>query len=449
MTPFEKIQAYSKAVCAQMRWKKAHPIITEEIENHLIDQRNAYMADGADEAAATDKAITQMGDPVTVGAQLDRTHRPKPQWGLMAIAIVFLVSGITFQFIMQWGSGYRWMVNLFIAEIIGLAIFSGLCFSNFTWIGRYSKIIVSFLVVLFCLGFVFVRPNILSANANAVLLVFPVGFAGIVYSLRNKGYRGIILSICTLSVLMIIPILAQARWLRSECILVVLSSLAVLCVAIAKRWFGVKPIKGLIVVAIPATVALILLTVFIISDSSRLEWFLGAFNSSYKTLNPETAGWQLKAMLSGSKFIGHGTMPDGTNNGSGYGIWTILTSLIYQFGWISVIPIISLFIIFIVISLRLCPRQKSTLALYLSISATMVLSLEFIGYVIFNLGFYVLPSISLPLICQPGNYVFYANMALIGMMLSVFRTGHVIKDNNLLAAHRLIPFQNGKLIFSK
>lgn len=327
-------------------------------------------------------------------------------------------------------------------------IFSGLCFSNFTWIGRYSKIIVSFLVVLFCLGFVFVRPNILSANANAVLLVFPAGFAGMVYSLRNKGYRGIILSICTLSVLMIIPILAQARWLRSECILVVLSSLAVLCVAIAKRWFGVKPIKGLIVVAIPATVALILLTVFIISDSSRLEWFLGAFNSSYKTLNPETAGWQLKAMLSGSKFIGHGTMPDGTNNGSGYGIWTILTSLIYQFGWISVIPIISLFIIFIVISLRLCLRQKSTLALYLSISATMVLSLEFIGYVIFNLGFYVLPSISLPLICQPGDYVFYANMALIGMMLSVFRTGHVIKDNNLLVAHRLIPFQNGKLSFS-
>ena len=123
MTPFEKIQAYSKAVCAQMRWKKAHAVITEEIENHLIDQRNAYMADGADEAAATDKAITQMGDPVTVGAQLDRTHRPKPQWGLMAIAIVFLVSGITFQFIMQWGSGYRWMVNLFIAEIIGLAYF--------------------------------------------------------------------------------------------------------------------------------------------------------------------------------------------------------------------------------------------------------------------------------------------------------------------------------------
>ncbi len=449
MTPFEKIHAYSKTVCGQMRWKKAHAVVAEEIENHLIDQRNAYMADGADEAAATDKALKQMGDPVTVGAQLDRTHRPKPQWGMLGFISLFLLLGIAFQFVFYWGSGYRWMLNLFITEGIGLAIFTGFYFSNFTWVGRYSKIIVSILVVLFCLGFVLERPNILSMYSDAVLLVFPVGFAGMTYSLKGKGYWGILLLIAALAVVLLVPVIARARWLRAECIMVTLSSLALLCVAIAKRWFGVKPLKGLMVVVIPSAIAVILLAVFITSDSSRLEWFLSAFNPSYKTLNPESWGWEIKASLAGSQFIGHGVMPDGTYRGAGYGIWTLLTSLIFHFGWISIIPIISLFTLFIVISLRLCLKQKNALALFLSISATTIISFEFIGYVFFNLGFYVLPSVSLPLISQLGDYVFYANMILIGMMLSVFRTGHVIRDNNLLSAHRLVSFHNGRLSFSK
>ncbi len=70
MQPFEKIREYSEKVCAQVIWKKACPAIMEEIENHLTDQRDSYMAGGTDEDAATDLAIAQMGDPAMIGAQL-------------------------------------------------------------------------------------------------------------------------------------------------------------------------------------------------------------------------------------------------------------------------------------------------------------------------------------------------------------------------------------------
>ena len=84
MLPVNKIHEFSKIVCGQIRWKRAHPVIMEEIENHIVDQRDAYIANGADETEATANAITQMGDPVDIGNQFDRTHRPKPQWGMIS-----------------------------------------------------------------------------------------------------------------------------------------------------------------------------------------------------------------------------------------------------------------------------------------------------------------------------------------------------------------------------
>lgn len=63
-----KINEYLKIVCEQIRWKKAHGVISEEIENHIIDQKNAFINEGLDEEAAIDKAILDMGDPVVVGS---------------------------------------------------------------------------------------------------------------------------------------------------------------------------------------------------------------------------------------------------------------------------------------------------------------------------------------------------------------------------------------------
>ncbi len=138
MTPFEKIQAYSKAVCGQIRWKKAHAVVSEEIENHLVDQRNAYMADGADEAAATDKALTQMGDPVAVGTELDRTHRPRPQWGMLTLTAMLLVIGLLIRVFLI-SSNEQWLAPSVISMIIGLGLMAAAYFMDFTLIGKHPK----------------------------------------------------------------------------------------------------------------------------------------------------------------------------------------------------------------------------------------------------------------------------------------------------------------------
>ena len=43
MQQINKIKQYTHSVCEQIRWKKAHSVISEEIENHIIDQRDTFM----------------------------------------------------------------------------------------------------------------------------------------------------------------------------------------------------------------------------------------------------------------------------------------------------------------------------------------------------------------------------------------------------------------------
>ena len=86
-----KITEYLETVRLQIRWKKAQSPVLEEINNHIIDQKDAFVSDGLNEEEATDKAIAEMGDPIVVGEQLDRTHRPR----LIGLGIgILLVLGI-------------------------------------------------------------------------------------------------------------------------------------------------------------------------------------------------------------------------------------------------------------------------------------------------------------------------------------------------------------------
>ena len=54
----DRIEAFIEAVAAEIRWKKARPVLTEELRTHLLDQRDAYAAQGmAEDEAQAAKAL--------------------------------------------------------------------------------------------------------------------------------------------------------------------------------------------------------------------------------------------------------------------------------------------------------------------------------------------------------------------------------------------------------
>ena len=89
----ETIREYLDTVQEQIRWKRARPVVARELEQHLTDQRDAFLEEGNPPETAERLAVEEMGDPVTVGTELDRVHRPKPQWGLLAATLILALLG--------------------------------------------------------------------------------------------------------------------------------------------------------------------------------------------------------------------------------------------------------------------------------------------------------------------------------------------------------------------
>ena len=68
---------YIQTVTEQIRCKRALPLVTKELEGHIEDQKSDYMKAGMNVEEAEEAAVLEMGDPVEVGVEMDRIHRPK------------------------------------------------------------------------------------------------------------------------------------------------------------------------------------------------------------------------------------------------------------------------------------------------------------------------------------------------------------------------------------
>ena len=67
---------YIQTVTEQIRCKRALPLVTKELEGHIEDQKSDYMKAGMNVEEAEEAAVLEMGDPVEVGVEMDRIHRP-------------------------------------------------------------------------------------------------------------------------------------------------------------------------------------------------------------------------------------------------------------------------------------------------------------------------------------------------------------------------------------
>jgi cell division protein FtsW (lipid II flippase) len=449
-----KTTEYLEAVRQQIRWKRAQSHVLEEINNHITDQKNAFVSEGLNEEAATDKAITEMGDPIVVGEQLDRAHRPKPDWPLLVITATMLLLGLAIQFFV--GPNIFNGAGMFEKQIVwaGIAILVMFAayFVDFTIIGKYPK------VVFFALCAITIACNLFTGRVKGqsiytiyLLLLFPTAFAGFVYRMRNKGYSGLILC----GAAFIIP--ASLSWIvPSVTVLFLLcaSCLIILTAAVEKGWFNVRKLFAMLIMYIPT--AAVLSTPFFMMRgeeyvSHRMQVML---NPSLDPTGYGYIGTVIQRFLSHSQFIGEG-LPL-----SGYGEYAasqllpaantdfLLTYLIYRFGWIVLIGIIAIFSAFIMRAIILSKKQKSVLGFLVSLAIISTFAVQCTVYIASNLGFMLLSPLSLPLISYGGRAL-VTNMCLIGFLLSVYRTGNLVRDKAGVAvakSSRFIQYDNGQII---
>ena len=90
-------QEYLKSLTEQIRTKRARTMVAEEVEAHIEDQKQDFMAHGLGEEEAESMAVVEMGDPVEAGVKLDRVHRPKMEWTVLMAILIISIMGLILQ----------------------------------------------------------------------------------------------------------------------------------------------------------------------------------------------------------------------------------------------------------------------------------------------------------------------------------------------------------------
>lgn len=446
----DTIRGYLDAVAEQIRWRRARPVVTWELERHLEDQRDAFAAEGHEDAEAM--AVAEMGDPVSVGAELDRMHRPKPQWGLLALAILLALAGTVLRVWLtaDWDVYYM-DINPYraaLAFLLGCGALLVGYFLDYGWLGRRgSWVYLGTLVVSILLLILPHRmPDGVHYSLRCATLLYPLTYAFWVYSRRKKKWPGLLAAMAG-----VLPLLWFCQYAPSLFgAFLLLSTGAVLLLAAAwYNWFGIGRWKTLWVTAAcagAAGIGVILYTLRYTYTSTQLA----------AALHPEQfldgAGYhafQIRNAVSGAKWLGQGSWnpaapyPLTVSGSSGD---TFLTTLIYRLGWLPFLIVVLSFAALAVWILLRCLRQSSQLGKAVVLAALLPLCLQALFSIAWNLGLTLLSS-PFPFITSNINTVLA--MFLIGLCLSVFREERIARDSVDACNKVRLPKYRIKIVIQK
>lgn len=428
----ETIQVYLQTVADQIRWKRARPVVTLELQRHLEDQRDAFAAEGNAPEEAERLAVEEMGDPVAVGAELDRIHRPKPQWGLLALTMLLALAGgfLRVWLTAGWDDGYLAVdpVRTLAAVSLGTACLLGAYFLDYSFLGRYAREVYIAAISAGLLS-LWLSPKVNNASyyTRYVALCYPVIYAVWLYACRGKSWKGLFLAIAGG-----VP-LALVCWRAPSVLglfLLLVSGLILLLAAARMDWFGIGKLST---AAVPLGIALLTA----LGGYGLLRRGYGASRIAV-LLHPETDpkgyGYQAlmtRAILACSRWMGEGGIPSMSRYERivpNVDHELLPLTIIFKLGWLPYLLLLLVLAALLAWLLFRCLRQKSQLGRMVALAVVLTLGLQTVSSVVLNLGF-VLFSAELPLLV--GNLHTVLDMGLIGLALSVFRGDAVARENRI------------------
>lgn len=435
-----KIEEYKKEVCSQIRWKRAHKEISKELEAHILDQRDCYVEAGEEESFALEKAIKEMGDPVMVGAQLDSIHRPKVQSTMIIFTVALVVLGLFIRiFLARDGYYTDKLLQQILSVGIGIGVMLLVYYGDFTIIGRRPKAIIWISLIAAVVVLSAERRVIMGQSFYLILripfsgaylsLLFPLVLVAVIYSVRNKKYLGILLTEGALFAMAALVALFSSG---GTTILFLITGLTLITVPICKGWYQVH--KGIGCFMLYLTVGLSL--IFILMNSPNAVYYINKLiffiDPTDDPLGQGYMGVVIRTLIDNSLLIGKGFIPTLYENSflfhsSGRDISFLLVFLIVHYGRIVLYLISIIMGIFLIKGFYQSLKQKSMLGLLVSLAVMITLTIQTFSYIAWNLGYMLASPISLPFISY-GNTASIINLFLIGLMLSVFRNGDIVKD---------------------
>ena len=409
----QKVNIYMDTVCSCVKFREAHNEIRSEIETHLIDTVEEHVKEGSSREEAIDMTIKQMGDPLDLGRKLNEVHRPKPEWSVLTLVLLFSTIGMAIIYTRNSGLFQRSLFGV----LAGIVVMVLLYFFNYQRFKPLSKYIYLATTILLLTD---IRVIINSGFDIAYIapILYALSLSGMFSDDEWKKRKGII----NLAIFILPMAVLFFRSSRSSLVSVAMYFVLALVIA-TMSGINIKYILGVAVL----TIATGLYSIFNVDyRAQRILMFL----------NPEVdaqgAGYinvQLKKILTSAGLFGNGfdidkdltfTLPEMNTD-------FVFSYIVYTLGWIVGAIIISLIIVFFIRLIKTSKSIKNSYGRLIVASFTSIFIIQFSYNILMILGLVPLAGFSLPFISY-GSRLNIANMAMIGIISSIYRRKNILLE---------------------
>lgn len=400
---------YLEILAEQIRYKKALPMIEKELEDHMEDQKKDFLASGMTEKEAEAAAVMEMGDPVAVGVDMDRIHRPKMAWGLILLTGALYLAGMIFRYLLYDRSGLGiYIANSWVYYVLAFVVMIGVCYVDYSRIGEKARELTVGLFLILMAGIWFggtvVNGSVgwisvggmMILNVRVIVYLFLPLYGAILYRYRGQGYEVIWKAAAWM--LPAVVVVFYANSLMLALLLCVFSMVIFLLLYAGMVWkFGA------------------------VYQKERLKMLLPPYGEEISAVMEP-----LRSAAANSHMVG--SSAQAMKGLEMYGDRDFLFTYILSFcGILTAVLFISLIAVLLFYLLKHTLRQRNQAGRIMGLGCTVVLVGRLVIYLLGNLGLQPYGDGYCPFLSTGGSSAVVTGI-LLGLLFSIYRYQNIAKE---------------------
>lgn len=441
-----KMEEYLRTVTEQIRCKKARELVSGELKDHILEQADAYEADGMFEEEALEKAVREMGDPVETGVSLDRVHRPQMSWSTLAlIGVISILSillhaafGSCSESLRASGAGIGYLKNHIMYTVYGYILMILVYRMDYSILSRFPKTAAAGFLAFLLIGrsflgieyggmIFYMQLGPFALSIPILMYLYAPFFAGILYHYRGEGY-GVFLKLLPW---IFIPLLITLHLPYLGGVLALAMVFAILIsVAVWQRWYRVNKRNVLAVLWTAVLAGPVLFTGLSYITGKMPGYQMARVHALFlwdRSLN--YASSLAGRLISSASLLGQSELgAQELGNLPGFNSDFVFAGLISVYGILAGILAAALLAFLLIKIFRISFRQRNQLGMMLGCACGAIFLVQTVICLAMNLGLIpVMGSVLLPFFSSGGSGILVSYI-LLGLVLSVYRYKNILAE---------------------
>ena len=373
------------------------------------EQKKDFLASGMTEKEAEAAAVMEMGDPVAVGVDMDRIHRPKMVWGLILLTGALYLAGMIFRYLLYDRSGLGiYIANSWVYYVLAFVVMIGVCYVDYSRIGEKARELTVGLFLILMAGIWFggtvVNGSVgwisvggmMILNVRVLVYLFLPLYGAILYRYRGQGYEVIWKAAAWM--LPAVVVVFYANSLMLALLLCVFSMVIFLLLYAGMVWkFGA------------------------LYQKERLQMLLPPYGEEISAVMEP-----LRSAAANSHMVG--SSAQAMKGLEMYGDRDFLFTYILSFcGILTAVLFISLIAVLLFYLLKHTLRQRNQAGRIMGLGCTVVLVGRLVIYLLGNLGLQPYGDGYCPFLSTGGSSAVVTGI-LLGLLFSIYRYQNIAKE---------------------